>query len=655
MEAFQTGLRHHQSGDYVKAAQYYRDALLAEPNHPDSLHLLGVIARQTGRPELAVRLIRQAIQTNREIAVYHYNLGAALQQLGEFDQAVAAYRAAIHIDPELVQAYCNLGAVLRHQDKLDDAAEAYRSAIRMRPDYAEAYKNLGIILCEQRQFDEAVRAHREAIRIRPQYAEAHCNVGVALHHQCKFDDAIAAFHRAILIRPDYAQAHTNLGAALRAKGKLDESVVAHQQAIKIDPTLAEPYYNLATVLRDQGKLDDAVAAFRQTVALKPDFAEAYNNLALTLTELGNLPEGRAALERAILLAPSNTKYRYNLSQIVHFREGDRYLIAMERLAQDIMSFCVAEQIELHFALGKAYDDVGRHREAFEQWLIGNALRRRQIQYDEGDILRTLERSCSVFNPQFLRDWQHVGQQSSVPIFILGMPRSGTTLVEQIIASHSKVFGGGELFYLQRAINSFEQARAAPFPDFLCGLNEKHVRRIGEHYLSEVQMLAPGALHVTDKTLANFVFTGLIHLLMPNAPVIHVIRNPLDTCVSCFSKLFNQGHEYTYDLFELGRYYKSYSELMAHWTAVLPPGRILEIRYEDVVNDLEGQARRILVHCGLDWDPRCLVFHQTQRPVRTASAAQIRLPIYNDAIGRWRVHEEFLNTLLAGLGSTARRV
>lgn len=656
-ESVQIGLKHHQSGDYVKAGQHYRDVLAAEPNHPDALHLLGVLAHQTGQPELAVQLIRHAIQSNPEIAVYHYNLGAALQQLGELDQAVAAYRAAIYIDPQLVQAYSSLGAILRRQTKLGEAAEAYRSAIRIRPDYAEAYKDFGITLCEQQQFDEAVAAHHEAIRIQPHYAEAHCNLGVALFHQCKLDEAIAAFRQAILSRPDYAQAHTNLGVALHAKGELDQSIVAHQQAIQSNPVLADSYYNLAAVLREQGRLDDAAAAFRQTIALKPDFAEAHNNLALTLTELGRLSESRAALEKAIVLAPRNTKYRYNLSQIAHFRgEDDAHLIVMEQLARENTSFRVTEQIELHFALGKAYADVGRHREAFEQWLIGNGLKRPQTQYDETAVLRMLKQTRAVFTRQLLRSRQNIGQQSSMPIFILGMPRSGTSLVEQIMASHSKVFGGGELFYLQRTVNGFERARGTgTFPGFIEGLGAEAICELGRRYLTDIKMLAPDALHVTDKTLANFVFVGLIHLLMPNAPVIHVNRNPLDTCLSCFSKLFNHGHEYTYDLFELGRYYKHYTEVMAHWNNVLPPQRILEIRYEDVVSDLEGQARRIFAYCGLDWNPRCLAFHQTQRSVRTASAMQVRLPIYNHAIGRWRAYEKFLEPLFAGLGSTAATI
>jgi hypothetical protein len=236
------------------------------------------------------------------------------------------------------------------------------------------------------------------------------------------------------------------------------------------------------------------------------------------------------------------------------------------------------------------------------------------------------------------------------VFILGMPRSGSTLVEQILASHPQVFGGGELKLFEQAFAYIRRAlRDSPgFPEMALHMPGEYYYALGTRYVTEIKRLAPTATHISDKAPSNFLFAGLIHLVLPNAVIIHTVRDPLDTCISCFSKLFNEGQKYTYDLGELGRYYQRYQALMAHWHRVLPPGRILDIRYEDVVADLEGEARRIIAHCGLDWDPRCLAFHQTARPIRTASAIQVRQSIYNNAIGRWRVHEHFLGPLLAEL-------
>jgi hypothetical protein len=243
-----------------------------------------------------------------------------------------------------------------------------------------------------------------------------------------------------------------------------------------------------------------------------------------------------------------------------------------------------------------------------------------------------------------------GDPSHLPIFVIGMPRSGTTLVEQILASHPLVHGAGELKVLDDIAGSVRDdgGTGIPFPEFVAAADGTALRQVGARYVAELKKFSPDTRRVTDKMPSNFFFAGLIHLALPNAPIIHTVRDPVDTCMSCFSKLFTAQQDHTYDLAELGRYHRRYQRLMAHWREVLPGGRILEVRYEDVVADLEGQARRIIAHCGLDWDPRCLAFHETARPVRTASATQVRQPIYTSAVGRARVYEQFLGPLLKEL-------
>jgi len=235
--------------------------------------------------------------------------------------------------------------------------------------------------------------------------------------------------------------------------------------------------------------------------------------------------------------------------------------------------------------------------------------------------------------------------------VLGMPRSGTTLVEQIIASHPMVYGAGELHAFNDIILSVRgpNGNPLPFPEFVPALDASALKQFGARYVESVRKLAPRGLRFTDKMPSNFYFVGLIHLALPNAKIIHTVRDPVDTCISCFTKLFSAEQNHTYDLGELGRYYKRYEALMAHWRRVLPRGRILDVRYEEVIDDLERQARRIISHCGLAWDEHCLSFHETKRPVRTASATQVRQPIYKSAVGRWRVYEEHLGPLLSSLG------
>jgi tetratricopeptide (TPR) repeat protein len=649
-EYFRAGLNRFQIGQLPLAEALCRQALAAQPDYVDALHLLGVIAHRTGRLSLTVELIRLAIQQDGQNAAYFRNLGAALRDQGKLDEAVAAHRQAISINPELAEAHSDLGIALRDQGKLDEAVAALREAIRIRPDDAEAFSNLGAALRDQGKLDDAVAALREAIRIKPSLAVLHFNLSIGLRDQGKLDEAVAALREAIRIKPDYAEAFSNLGAGLRDQDKLDEAVAALREAIRIKPNFAVLHFNLSAALRDQGRLDDAAAALREAIRIKPDYAEAHCYLGLILKQLGRLSEGRAALQDAARLSPNNVKYRRYLGEMLPCAPGDPHLAALERLAGESALLSVDDRIELHFALGKAYEDAGWHEKAFRQWLDGNALRRRQLSYDESATLGALVHAQSEFTAELFRGSQFKGHPSSLPVFIVGMPRSGSTLVEQILASHPQVFGGGELRYFQIIVGELQTI----FHDSNHLLAQtsrttgNDLSEFGARYVAAIEHLAPTALHITDKMLDNFAFAGLIHLVLPNAPIIHTIRDPVDTCVSCFSQLFTVGQNYAYDLVELGRYFRHYKDLMTHWRRVLPPGRILDVDYEDVVADLEGAARRIVAHCGLAWDPRCLDFHRTERAVRTASAVQVRQPLYKSSVERWRKYEAFLGPLLAEL-------
>jgi hypothetical protein len=310
------------------------------------------------------------------------------------------------------------------------------------------------------------------------------------------------------------------------------------------------------------------------------------------------------------------------------------------------------RLQLDFALAKAYGDLGDHDAGFRRLLSGNARKRARIRYDETAALGYFGSIQSTFTPELLREKEKLGggSASAAPVFILGMMRSGSTLVEQILASHPQVHGAGELRTLTRLTQLVQSPGGNPvaYPEFVPGLDAGALRQFAAHYLADIRRLAPEALHVTDKMPENFFFAGLIHLILPNARIIHTVRDPVDTCVSCFSRLFTAEQNHTYELGELGRYYRRYQTLMAHWREVLPPGRMLEVRYEEVVADLETQARRIIAHCGLEWDPRCLSFHATERPVRTSSVAQVRQPLYPSAVGRAHRYEAFLGPLRQAL-------
>ncbi len=679
------GLIAHQVGRHDAAADLIRRAIAGHPQNAGFYSDLGAVLKAQGRFDDALAALRQAISLKPDLADAHINLSALLRDAGKldealaacreaitlrpdyaeaftnlgvllcdqdkFDEAVAAFRQAVHIDPQSAQAHFNLAHALHRQGNLEDAVAGCRQAIRINPGHAEAQTSLGTLLCTQGKLDDAVAAHRAAIRLRPSYADAYSNLGLALLAQGKLDEAAAACDQAIRLAPDHVEAHSNLGMVFRTQGRFDDAIAAHHAAIRIRPDYADAYADLGRALLEANKTEEAIEAFCRATALKPNFVETYNNLGLALRAIGRLSEAKAALEEAVRLAPANPKYHRNLSEIARFEENDSRLAGLERLAADSASLSVEDRIELHFGLGKAYDDLGRHADAFRQWLEGNALKRGQIIYDEEATLSSLKQMEAAFTPDLIRSPQTGAPSSALPIFIIGMPRSGTTLVEQILASHPQVVGGGELPYFAAAVNGLRASRhdATTVAQFVAGTTDADLQGLGTRYLADLARLAPDAARITDKMPSNFQFAGLIHLALPNATIIHTVRDPLDTCLSCFSKLFIAELNYTCDLAELGRYYRHYRALMAHWHNVLPAGRILDVRYEDVVADLEGQARRIVAHCGLEWDPRCLAFYQTERPVRTASATQVRQPIYDRSIGRWRKHEAFLGTLLAEIG------
>jgi tetratricopeptide (TPR) repeat protein len=473
---------------------------------------------------------------------------------------------------------------------------------------------------------------------------------VECHRAGRLAEAITQYERILALRPRLPEIHNNRGLALAELGRLEEAVEAYRRAAEIKPDDPQTLCNWGVALAQLERCDEAEAKFRRAIAANRGFAGAYNNLGLILKERGRMLEAARAAEQAIRLSPRDASYYDNLAAVRSFAAGDPHITALEALAEDAASLSAANRMHLHFALAKAYEHVGNWESAFAQLLAGNALKRRQIVYDEAAALAQMNRTRELLTRKFMEDRQGVGEPSTVPLFIVGMPRSGTTLIEQILASHPEIFGAGELGLFEQAANAIRDAlpQSPPFPDLVSGMSAEHFRNLGALYVEKLSQRAPGVARITDKMPANFLFAGLIHLALPNAVIIHAIRDPVDTCVSCFSVHFTRGQMQTYDLAELGRYYRHYRALMAHWRHVLPPGRIIDVHYEDLVGDLEAVARRIIAQSGLAWDARCLDFHRTERPVRTASAAQVRQPIYQSAMGRWRRYENFLGPLLAEL-------
>jgi tetratricopeptide (TPR) repeat protein len=393
-----------------------------------------------------------------------------------------------------------------------------------------------------------------------------------------------------------------------------------------------------------GRASEAHHAFERLLVLDPGNAIGHYGIGSAMAQLGHHAQARSSFEYAIALAPKHATYHRALAETEPFIENDSRLTALEMLAREEQNLADDQKIELHFALAKAYDDLKRYSAAFEHLQIGNTLKRRLVAYDEAALGEFFREISSAFTPQVMR--RETGYPSAVPIFIVGMPRSGTSLVEQILASDPSVFGAGELTTMQALIA--KGFAGGSYPRDIAGLPDEVLHRFGLEYVRSLGTPVAGVTHVVDKLPANFRHIGLIRLALPNARIIHLRRDPLDTCLSCYSKLFLNGLNYTYDLGELGRYYRLYDGLMAHWRAVLPAGAMLEVQYETLICDFENQARRIVEYCGLGWNDRFLSFHDADRPVRTHSQAQVRQPLFTSSIGRWRRYEAFLQPLREAL-------
>ncbi len=638
----------HGQGRLNEAEQRYQIVLKADSGNFEALYRLGLIRLQQSRFSNAAKFFRRALKVERQSLDAQQHLGVALSGLGEHHEAVRLYQKVLVKNPDYAEAHNNLAHSLQILGRNDEAAAHYQQALAVRPDYAEARNNLGVVLQLLGRPAEAIMHYEAALALRPTYVEARKNLGNVMAGLNRQQEAAWHFERALALRPNDVEASIALGNAHLKLDQPEQALSHFNQVLAHASDHLEARNGLGAALQMLGRPGEAIAMHQAVLAVKPNDIEAHSRLGDALLSLGRLDEANAAMERAVALAPRKAGYYWNLANSKRFAADDPHLAAMEALARDIAELNPEEQIDLHFARGKIYGDFGAHSQSFAQLREGNALMRQRVCYDEAKALGRFERMRRVFTASMIRESRALGDPSTVPVFIIGMPRSGTTLIEQIIASHPKVFGAGELSTMASVaehISGLDGSCGGPeaAPD----LSAERLRRVGADYVARVRRHAPQAERITDKMPGNFLLAGLIHLALPNARIIHACRDLRDTAFSCFALLFTRGQIFSYDLAELGRYCRGYRELMAHWHEVMP-GVIFDVRYEDVVGDLEGQARRLIAHCGLDWDDACLDFQRTKRPIRTASAAQVRQPIYTSSIGRWRVHEENLQPLLQEL-------
>ena len=641
--------RHHEAGRLAEAKTIYERILRGHPRHAECLHLLGVLRGQQGRPDLAVALFERAIAENPSFPMGYAHLGETYRMLGRFDDAIAACRRGLRLAPGLAEILNTLGGVLAAQGKMDEALEPLQQATAARPDLAVAHANLGNVHLERGDLDASAEAYGRALELVPRFANAYIGLGATRRAQRQLDEAAACLREAVRLAPNDPTGWSNLGVALTDLAKPEEAEKSFREAIRLAPKFASGHANLGTFYRSEHRLNEAVASYREGLRIDPDHREALAGMAQILSVQGRFDEAERYWLRVLAIDPTCEVAYAGLATARKAAPEDEKIQRFEDVLRReglTRTACLG----MHFALGKMYDDAGEFDKAFSHFQAGNALKDVGAGFDAEAFSGDIDSQIATFNKPFFNARASWGRDSERPVLIVGMPRSGTSLVEQILASHPRIFGAGELKLLNEITNSLPErlGTETPFPECSERIDESIARDLADGYLARLEALAPDADRVIDKMPGNLQRLGLVALLFPRARVIHCRRDPLDTCLSCYFQDFKSPHPYAFDLEDLSVYHRQCDRLMAHWREVLPLA-MLEVWYEDLVADQEARSREIVAFCGVAWDNACLEYHANDRPVWTASSWQVRQPIYNTSVERWRHYDAHLGALRKGLG------
>jgi tetratricopeptide (TPR) repeat protein len=729
-DPLQVAIQHHQLGRLQEAGRIYQSVLARNPNHPDALHLLGVVVHQLGQHQQAAQLISRAISLRPAAPAYYANLAEVWRALGQLDKAVECCRIALRLQPSYPEAANNLGLALLQTGNIAEAIEHFQAALQLRPNFAmahnnlanalrtqgdvtaaidhfrkavecdpklaEAHSNLGQLLCENHQLPEALKHCQQAVQLRPAFAEAHSNLGNVLREMGKLDDARRHYVEALRLNPAIGMIYNNMAQLLQEEGKIPEALAWYQEALARDRNTPRIYCNLASALSEQDRYDEAIAQYEIALGLdpkcpeaynglgfvcheqgrdeeakkhyqtalqiKPDFAPAHCNMGTLLEELNDLKGAEEAFRTALRHDPEHAGAKAQLATMLRSKLPDEDLEAMRRqLAEpDLLP---GKRAVLRFGLAQALDARKEYAEAGEHLREANALaleawRKRGDTYDPDRHSQFVSEMLETCTPAFFERLRGLGSDSERPIFIVGLPRSGTTLIEQILASHSQVYGAGELRFAREDFESLTTVMKSYQPEtpakegsdpamaYLARIDRDAIQTVAQRHLERLHELNSTALRVADKMPDNYMYLGMLAVLFPKAKFIHSRRDLRDIAVSCWMTNFRQIR-WANDPDHIASRFQNYQRLMDHWRETLPVP-LLHIDYEETVADLESVARRLVSWCGLEWEPACLEFHQTERPVRTASVTQVRQPIYTRSVARWKHYEPALASLFRKL-------
>jgi tetratricopeptide (TPR) repeat protein len=639
-------------GQLERASNCCRTALRLNPQFAEAANNLGLLLLQQGKTEQARTQFETALRLQPDYALACNNLANCWRLLGDSSRAIALLRQALTLNPRLAEAHTNLGQLLMEQDDAQAAEFHCREAVRLKPNAPEGYNNLGNVLRALGRLTEARACYAEALSLNPDLALTHRNMGQALQEEGQLDEAVRWYKQALELDPRSARTHSFLAGVLTEQENFAEAALHYERALELEPDVADTYNRLGWVRHEQGRFPSALEHYRTALRLEPDFPAAQSNLAFALEELGQFTEAEQIFRGVIEKHPEHAPAHAQLACMLRGQLPQADQQALAGLLAD-SSLGDRDRMSLHFALAYVLDARGACVQAAEHLRQANSLslkiqQRRGQQYEPDQHHRFVGNLLSAFTPAFFEKTAGWGLDTERPIFIVGLPRSGTTLTEQILASHSRVFGAGELRLGRDDFLALAGTLAAEPEGFeqLDRLEQESVTRVAGRHLEELATLDAAADRVVDKMPDNYLYLGMLAVLFPRAKFIHCRRDLRDVAASCW--LTNFRHIRWANDFELiATRFQEYQRVMAHWRRVLPV-RLLEVHYEETVADLEGVARRLLDWCGLDWEPACLAFHEGKRPIRTASITQVRQPLYQRSVGRWKHYQQDLEALFARL-------
>lgn len=648
-------------------------AVEIKPDFADGYINLGIALMSQGKDAEAIEMWQKSLEINPHQYNAYVNIGNSMREIGKIKESEEYCRKALKIFPDSPEGLLNLANALRDQGQFEEAEQAYKKAIAVRPDYVDAHNNLAILMNDMKRYDETITSARFALAFNPTLSQAHSNLSIALRETGRLNEAEASARKALHFLPDSVEAQLDLAEILFVSDRYEEAETLFTDALEKLPNSARLYLKLSNVMERTNRLNEALEAVNKAIEITPDMPEAYHRLASVHFMGNNIEAALTALDKALEIYPNFPSalatrseilqahgdmegaleatragmalddslpfLHFTLSKLKKFKDfDDPDFVRMREVEKIAPNFGRPQECAINFALHKAYEDIKDFDKSFEHLQKGNDIKRSIVNFDTASQRNSYAKHKEVYSKEFLNTFKGVGHEDAAPIFIVGMPRSGTTLTEQIISSHPDVFGAGELHYISELEHEF--GRVTP----------ENAKAMGERYMERIRNIEPDAATakmLTDKMPGNYMRVGKILSILPNAKIIHTNRNPVDTCLSCYKQFFARAHYWSYNLEEMAEHYHLYMDMMEHWRKIIP-GSFLEIHYEETVNDFENQARRLIDFVGLEWNDACLTPHKTKRSIMTASKGQVRQPIYKTSVEGWRRYEKQLTPLAEAL-------